>query len=72
MQKQDVFKCSCSDTPYSIPKERADEDYTSGAFWCSGTLNMLGYNQAPVVVFNPMSYSELQVWKKLSTVQKKS
>lgn len=31
-----------------------------GAFWCSGTLNMLGVDQKPTVVFNPYSYYELQ------------
>lgn len=40
--------------------ERAIETYRDGAFWCSGTLNMLGYNQNPTVIFNPYSYSELQ------------
>ncbi len=57
---QDVFQCSCGDTSYSIPRERAVEDYTKSAFWCSGTLNMLGLDQNPIVVFNPYSYLELQ------------
>jgi hypothetical protein len=57
---QDVFKCACGDTAYTIPKERADQNYRQGAFWCSGTLNMLGYSQNPVAVFNPYSYSELR------------
>lgn len=57
---QDVFQCACNDTAYSIPRNRAEEDYTKGAFWCSGTLNMLGTDQNPIVVFNPYSYYELQ------------
>lgn len=57
---QDVFTCACGDTPFKIPLERAKEDYMDGAFWCSGTLNMLGTDQNPIVVFNPYSYYELQ------------
>lgn len=57
---QDVFKCPCQDTPYRIPLARAKEDYNDGAFWCSGTLNMLGVDQNPVVIFNPFSYKDLQ------------
>ena len=55
-----MFECACGDTAYSIPEERAIETYREGAFWCSGTLNMLGYNQNPVVVMNPYSYAQLQ------------
>lgn len=58
---QDVFKCACGDHAYSIPRDRANEDYNDGAFWCSGTLNMLGYDQNPIIIFNPFSYSHLQV-----------
>ena len=57
---QDVFKCACGDHAYSIPWDRANEDYNEGAFWCSGTLNMLGYDQNPIIIFNPFSYSSLQ------------
>lgn len=57
---QDVFKCSCLDSAYQIPLVRARENYDDGAFWCSGTLNMLGYDQNPVVIFNPYSYADLQ------------
>lgn len=57
---QDVFRCACGDTAYSIPRDRANENYNDGAFWCSGTLNMMGYDQNPVVIFNPFSYAELQ------------
>lgn len=55
-----MFKCACGDTPFSIPKDRAGETYMDGAFWCSGTLNMLGVDQNPLVIFNPYSYRELQ------------
>ena len=58
---QDVFKCSCNDIGYKIPANRAKENYNDGAFWCSGTLNILGYNQNPIIVFNPYSYAELQI-----------
>jgi hypothetical protein len=57
---KDVFKCACSDKPFTIPSSRAKETYADGAFWCSGTLNMLGNNQNPIVVFNPFSYAEIR------------
>ena len=57
---QDVFTCSCGDKKYRIPSDRASENYLDGALWCSGTLNIMGYSQNPIVVFNPYSYSELQ------------
>lgn len=57
---KDVFRCSCGDSTFKIPANRALETYENGAFWCSGTLNMLGYDQNPVVIFNPFSYRELQ------------
>lgn len=57
---KDVFRCSCGDSEFKIPDNRAEETYTEGAFWCSGTLNMLGYDQNPVVIFNPLSYRQLQ------------
>lgn len=57
---QDVFTCSCGDTPYSIPRARALETFEQGAFWCSGTLNMIGYDQNPIVIFNTLSYAQLQ------------
>ena len=57
---QDVFKCACNDAAYKIPDERATETFRQGAFWCSGTLNMLGVDQNPLVIFNPFSYKELQ------------
>lgn len=57
---KDVFSCSCNDKPYTIPMARAKETYADGAFWCSGTLNMLGNNQNPIVIFNPYSYATIR------------
>jgi len=54
-----VYRCACNDAEYLIPQERAVETYATGAFWCSGTLNMMGTGQNPVVVFNPFSYAAL-------------
>lgn len=57
---QDVFKCACKDQAFKIPADRAKETFLEGAFWCSGTLNMLGTDQNPLVIFNPFSYKYIQ------------
>ena len=53
-------QCACGDTPLKISAERAGEQNTEYAFWCSGTLGMVDANNVYRVVWNPYSFTQLR------------
>jgi hypothetical protein len=54
-----LYKCPCGDQPVTIAIARQQETYLDGAFWCSGTLALIGSDGRSLFVFNPYSFAEL-------------
>jgi hypothetical protein len=54
-----LYTCACLDQPVTIATARQQETYLDGAFWCSGTLALIGADGKTLYAFNPYSFAEL-------------
>ena len=59
-----TVQCACGDTPLQIAAVRAAETDSKFAYWCTGTLSLLGANQVNKIIWNPYSFAQLRrrVW----------
>ena len=55
-----TVRCACGDTAVSISSIRSNEGLKDFAYWCTGTLVVIGANGERMMVWNPYSYSQLQ------------
>lgn len=56
----DSFRCACGDWAFSIIPQRSQESWEAQAHWCSGTLEVLGYDGAKRTVYNPYSLDQIR------------
>lgn len=57
---QDTVRCACGDQPLTIQHLRSQEGLSQYAYWCTGTISLVGAENSIRTVWNPYTYAELQ------------
>lgn len=55
----DIPTCPCGDTVVKIPELRRKEGIHDGAFWCTGTMEMVLTDGTSKIIYNPHTFEEL-------------
>ncbi|EKX32043.1 hypothetical protein GUITHDRAFT_121790 [Guillardia theta CCMP2712] len=64
-----MYRCACGDYAHRISTARRNEGIKQQAFWCTGSLQLLGTDGKPYLVFNPYTLEELASASRVSMSQ---